>query len=599
MEPLFGTVYTAAQLWFGMDEPPTGIVVNTWLRVYETLSRVRYFPTPCAAVVHAVLRECLGYARRVSGTVAETTEPSPDAMAVHAEKRTDAPSLDAVETPEILQRLFWISRLSDDDKLVVLTFLLVDGAVSTTARTLRRPRKYVEHRLQAAFLTAMTHESGADREADTWDSIRSALIEYATTVEVPEAKVTEARQRLLAHAARLDAEQRQRGPRWVTYGMAAASVLALAAIAYGVSGRSLTVSAAAPSALTASKANNLPPPVGNFPGVVLAQFRLAGDAPSTTELQHLAVTSSALYIPTLSTTSTSWPSITVEKIPFTGSGESLTAHPTPAGKMDLLPPSDSADSNGNTKHIGWVVKRWDFRVTGRWAVAVVEWSAADESSTTISQLYLLSLTTGKSSLVKTFDGGEQSVIAVGDGKVVVQTAVVSGGTTGSAAKSSGPVSLPIDVYTLRGDVPLQALGEAKQLAAPFGFMKNPVITGDRLIFQGVAGQVSADVGVDETWYGLSWDGQLSRLDGPPMDGRPHWAVQGTSGQPWWVETTPDDTDSGSIQVLFHALADTGGVNQTPAQSLAGPVQWFTVSDQYTAWVQQTDNVKQLVIGEPS
>ncbi len=184
-------------------------------------------------------------------------------------------------------------------------------------------------------------------------------------------------------------------------------------------------------------------------------------------------------------------------------------------------------------------------------------------------------------------------MTVGSGKVVVQSVVDSGEGEGGAHAA---LSLPIDVYTLNGTVPLKALGEPKHIPAPFGLMLRPVITGNTLIFQGVQGQPPERVDNNSTWYALSWDGQLSRYVGPPVDGQPHWAVKGTSGTMWWVETTPADSKPDSMQVLMSPLAVDSEVSQTPATSLSDPVKFFTASNEYVAWVQDTQNTTQLVVG---
>lgn len=116
-------------------------------------------------------------------------------------------------------------------------------------------------------------------------------------------------------------------------------------------------------------------------------------------------------------------------------------------------------------------------MTGSWGIVVANWVPQGASGESVIQLYALYLPTGKASLVKTFDNNsasDQTVVAVGAGKVVVQSAIES---NPAQAQEQASLSLPVDVYTLTGHIPSQALGEPKHIPAPFGLMEDPVITG--------------------------------------------------------------------------------------------------------------------------
>ena len=211
---------------------------------------------------------------------------------------------------------------------------------------------------------------------------------------------------------------------------------------------------------------------------------------------------------------------------------------------------------------------------GFMGIVVAKWVPHGASGESVTQLYALYLPTGKASLVKTFDNksaSDQTVVAVGAGKVVVQSAI-----DGAADQPQGQasLSLPVDVYTLSGHIPLQALGEPKHIPAPFGLMEDPVITGDRSYFRG-SGTSPA---------GREYQFNLVRLVLGRLIGPLRWssagrstalASGGASGALWWAETTPDDSHQTSMQVLMHPLTGTDAANQTPAQTLAQVVQFFT------------------------
>jgi hypothetical protein len=587
-------VWAVDQIWHGAAQPPVNVFEDTFIELYRRFSSIRRFPSARSAVLYYAIQACVN---AKESELAENVHRASTQVGDSAKANVSETTACSMPWEGELEA---ICRLTQTQKWVAVCYLFHEGDMHTLSRTLSRPRAFVLNQLDAASKVLWSASDTFASAQQKWVDLRTKVQVYLEQLCVPEAVQVRARKMLMASAASMQAEHRQRGPRWVKYGMVLAGAVALAAIAYGAQGRvqSATVSsAAAGDASMPPKPTGLPSPISNFPGRVLAQFLLENHFDIKTAA-HMAITKNSVYLPELTTVSDTWPSVVINRCDMAKSGQSLEENLERVGQVDLIPPTHPAASSGKSAApVGWVVKEWRFYVTGSWGIVVANWVPHGASGESVTQLYALYLPTGKASLVKTFDNksaSDQTVVAVGAGKIVVQSAI-----DGAADQPQGQasLSLPVDVYTLSGHIPLQALGEPKHIPAPFGLMQDPVITGDRLIFQGIRGQVQPEDNINATWYGLSWDGQLARFDGPPLDGQPHWPVTGASGALWWAETTPDDSHQSSMQVLMHPLTGTDAVKQTPAQTLAQSVQFFTASDQYVAWVQSTEGVTQLVVGE--
>jgi hypothetical protein len=485
--------------------------------------------------------------------------------------------------------------LPDAEKSVLIATAFIDGDLHRVANVLLRPYGRIRQIVEEG-LSQLRHNGNND----TFDfqqivALRVEAKAFAELVCLPDPLNVRTRQLLLATMAQARAKARQEGPRWVMFGLIAIAGLSVCAIGFGTSRPA--VHAAQAKSLSSKSAIGLPPPLENLPGDVVAQFRLQGDI-TRLPLSHLAVGADAVYLPTLKEASDTWPSIVVQKCAVSDAGTGLTDHLKDVGIIDMLPP-DAAGGKGNgTVHSSnWSVATWQFNVSGSWASAVVEWVPSEKAQQKVTQLYVLYIPSGRSTLAKTWsstNGGDTHVVAVGGGKVVVQSAIHSGQAKGPGAQA---LSMPIDVYTIQGVNPTKAISDPKHIPAPFGLMQNPSVTGGELVFQGITGQVHDQDAIVSSWYALSWDGQLSRYAGPPIDGRPHWAVKGASGTLWWVETTPDAGSPQHVQVLMAPLLGDASADNSPAVNLSGSVSFFTASDHNVAWVQTTDNVEQLVIGE--
>lgn len=402
---------------------------------------------------------------------------------------------------------------------------------------------------------------------------------------------------LHATAAQVEAEVRHRGPHWTKYGMGVMGTLAVAAMAYGLYRPSVKPlsEGSAPAVVTTANNGHLPTSLQNLPVTVVGQFRLT-HADVSMSLDHASVNTSTLYLPELKSQPDTWPSIRVAGVSLAATGRTLDSVMNRVGQIDLVPPLVPPSSAKTVLSVGtlaWTIKKWDFTVTGQWGIAVVTWASTQAAGDSLTQVYALYLPSEKSSLVKSLatkaGSANYYTVAVGDGKVVIQTGINSP-TPGSPA-----VSLPLDVYTLNGTSPGHVLDMARQLPAPFGLMMEPVITGDTLVFQGIAGQPDPANAVSATWYTLGWNGQLTTYVGPPIDAQPHWAVKGNGGTLWWVETTPDMTNRNYVQVLMGQLVAPGSGQQVAAQSLSQSVRSLRVTGQYVMWLQATEDVPQLVV----
>ena len=402
---------------------------------------------------------------------------------------------------------------------------------------------------------------------------------------------------LYAVDAEMEAQRRHSGPTWTKYALPLTFVFAMGTVGYGLY-RPVSHPAVASSAAkvpTNDSQQQLPAPLQNLPVTVVGQFKLNSGFDKNS-LRHMVLTKNMLYLPVLQQSSDTWPSIVLQSAPLTQAGQGLPNALKNVAAIDLIPPltpPKSAKAQTGVAGLGWRIADWNLYVTGEWAIAAVRWDPVHSSSGSITQLYALYLPSGVSSLAKLLNDAPNNAnsytVAVGGGKVAIQT----GFKTPTAGNTE--VSLPVDVYTLSGTSPARALGQPKHLPAPFGVMVNPVITGNTLVFQGIQGHTEPSGTTTATWYQLSWTGQVGSLTGPPLDGQPHWAVRGASGQLWWVETTPDMNQKGFVQVLMGPLAAPGSQTQSPAQTLSKSVRFVRVSDQDLAWVQTDGSVDQLVV----
>lgn len=484
-----------------------------------------------------------------------------------------------------------VSALPRAEKDVLCSFALTGADVAALSRVLLLPQKLINARLQRALSELVTGMQGITTDLDL-DTLRITLQDVLASVVIPEWLRTRTSQQIRATFAQLAADKRHRGPTWLMYATIATCVFSCAAIGYGLE-KGHATTAVVTNTNHLETAPGLPSPLQNLPGSVLAQFQLPA-AFSLHNLDHVAIGKNALYWASLQQRSDAWPTIVLQASDFGDSGKSLIDVEKNVAAVKIIPPMAPQPPQSKPTPPDWTIQDWRMDISDPWAVVQVHWGQRADKNSTVTQIYSVYIPTGKSSLVKTI--GTQklptgSVVTAGDGKVIIQSSI-----RGKASEDTNTlIGLPLDVYTLTGTDSLRALGGPNQIAAPFGLMVRPNITGGTLVFQGIAGQPDDATATNATWYTLSWDGQLSRYAGPPLDGRPHWALRGVSGKLWWCETTPDGANANNIQVLMAPLEDESGAQQVAAQTLSGSVQYFTVSGESMAWVQTTKNVTQLVV----
>lgn len=405
-------------------------------------------------------------------------------------------------------------------------------------------------------------------------------------------------QLLYATVAQVEAEYQHNGPGWTKYGLFVMTVLALVSVTYGVYGlyKSPNKTTTAVSSTVAGAGANaqLPKALQNLPVTVVSQFPTNSTDFTAADINHMTIDKGTLYLPKLVYSADTWPSLQITTAPLSDTGKNLESVLQKSGQIDLVPPlvpPSSGKTGSSLGSLSWVVHSWDFYVTHNWGIAVVNWAGSEGQSTQVKQIYALYLPSGKAALVKSLTTKNVSAndysVAVGSGKIVIQSGYISG--------NSAEVNLSLDVYTLAGNSPTHVMDSMQEIPAPFGVMLSPVITGDTIVFQGIAGQSDAANPLGATWYTLSWSGQLSSFTGPPVDGQPHWAVKGSEGNLWWVETTPDMTKKNYVELLMGQLVPPGNAQQVPAQSLSQSVHAVRVTGEYVLWLQSTDNTLQLVV----
>ncbi|GEO25869.1 hypothetical protein AAC03nite_16540 [Alicyclobacillus acidoterrestris] len=399
------------------------------------------------------------------------------------------------------------------------------------------------------------------------------------SLRVPQALIQRSVQMMRANIARDEAMRHHRGPLWTKVGAALAVVVGIAGVGYGVSDK------------WARHFQNRPPVSAQADATEKAVAHLGGDLPVSPvavyqldasthlDVNHLAVNKNSLYQGTLVLSADSWPRIEVSQQPFSTKGVTLGGNVNATYTFELVPP---LQASGKKSDDAWEISNWHIEVMGNWIVGVISWNDGGSSDTNVQQIYALSTKSGKYSLVDTLapqHGVENRFeVAVGDGKIVVQPGLDDG--------SSAPLGLPIQIYTLKGDDPTHAWTEDSQIPASFGLMQTPVVTQQGIIFQGIAGKAQTSSDNVDTWYELTWDGTMNHYDGPPVDGQVHWAVVGSSGTAWWVETTPDASDSHQgYQVSMAQLSDDKS-NGSPTKSLAQPVLQLAVDNGNLIWLQQ-------------
>lgn len=557
--------------------------ISTFVRIYRKFDALPFMGDDEQAIIAMTIQVCMAMEiAHASGSEEHnviTAESEPAAESTTEPKEP---------TSRLLAR---ISAIDAEEKAVLLANVFTTSDLSTLAGMFLRPKRWILAQREHALATLSDSNENRFVPLDM-DGLRADLQDVLTGVVIPHWLRIRASQQVRATVAQMAAERRHRGPTWLVYATGLTCVFSLAAIGLGVPRGHRAVSSTAGSVPTVETAKGLPDALQHLPGTVQAQFQLPDNFPIH-DLDHMAIGKDAVYLSTLEQHKDKWATIQVNGCDFNQTGSPLTSVEKHLASVETVPPL-TAGQDPKSAHANWTIQDWSIHFNNLWAVVLVDWAQGTDKSTAMTQVYDLYLPTGKSSLVKSIGTEKQPnevVVTAGGGKIIVQS-----GIQGKASAGANPlIGLPIDVYTLSGTEPLRALTGPTEISAPFGLMVHPTVTGGTLAFQGIAGQPDDSTAANATWYTLSWDGQLSRYAGPPLDGRPHWAVRGSTGKLWWCETTPDPAKQENIQVLMAPMVDASTAPQVAASSLSGSVQFFTVSGESMAWVQTTKNIAQLVV----
>ncbi len=481
-------------------------------------------------------------------------------------------------------------------KAPLLLYLVSGCSVFEITRILLLPHQWVLRRLGESARALGWLNKGKipwTSVLETVDSYQERLSGEVANIRMSAEVENRVHQLVVAAAAMVAADKRQFGSNGVRFAFAAVIALGAGLTGYGIDGWHQAQRGIATGTTLPTTAKGLPEALRNLPVDIVAQFRLASGS-NAISLHHMAAANNGIYQAKLELPTNSWPYIDLSLCPYSASGKWLQSYQTSAGRIDMVPPLTNPKIPTGTGD--WTVKNWQVRVTADWMVAWVQWQPGTSGGLPVTQVYLMYLPTHRSALVQSLElskGRDILALAVGSGRVVEQY-----GFHTSSSSTAGISGLPISVYSLHGKVPLQALGKPAQIPAPFGMMEDAEVRRNELIFQGIVGQ-SPGVSDKATWYSLAWDGQLTKLAGPPLDGQSHWALRGVSGRLWWVETTPASGGKHQWQVLMGEVSSPAGLNQTAAFTLNGSVNSFTVSDNRLVWIQATEGVSQLVVAEPS
>ncbi|QQE77042.1 hypothetical protein [Alicyclobacillus sp. SO9] len=393
----------------------------------------------------------------------------------------------------------------------------------------------------------------------------------------------------LLRAAMIESEasRHHRGPVWTSYAVALTLVIGVSAVIFGAYQKPEgAVAASADNIQSSGVSASFPPPLSNLPVHVRGQLLVSSGA----SLQHVGVTKDAVYVSSLTYKSkNAIPHIAIYQSLLQSA--KLKTDGVPYLEFDLQSPAKQPHIRGD-----WKLRNWSFQITGDWGVVTATWSTP-EFDGGLTQLYLIDLPTKMHALAKSWvpqaDGANAYTVAVGAGKVAVQ------GQLPSTSGSSSPAGLPVKVYEIRGTSPAHALVKWKTLSNVPGQLVHPDVVKTGIVSQGIVGQSASSNGLNAIWYVLDWQGNVSKQNGPPVDGRPHWAVESPKSGLWWVETTPSSQKKSkhALQVLMGTLTDPSTTDQPPALSLSGTVEGFHIANGYMEWIQNTQKVPQLVVAQ--
>ncbi|WP_052012279.1 hypothetical protein [Alicyclobacillus hesperidum] len=454
-------------------------------------------------------------------------------------------------------------------------------------RTIRRsevqtlPDSVIERCLQQVEAATVPHIDVGEalddsHDLDEWPESgeTAALPEVAeAAIGVPRPLLVRAVQVMRANIAFDEALRHHRGPGFVRIGAAGLALVGVGLAVYGGFGEWQSVYGAKLSTHVQDK-TAAAIQFDSLPLKLKGLYSLAQG--QQVDLTHATVGSGSLFLGSIQQYGNGSYAIAVRRYPLQTPGSLAT--PSRRYALAFVTPVVSG-----VEESAWQLSNWSLVAIPGWLVVLANWRAPGGISD--EQIYSLLLANGRSALVKSIpqQPSTSAVVAVGHGQIAIQSGMYRDGAW---------IGTPIGEYTLVGRSPAQAWTEVRQIPAAFGFMQGPSVVGDGLVFQGIVGKPErASANSGSTWYGINQSGQVTRYQGPPVDGQPHYVAEGASGTLWWLETTPNA--GRGLQLTMAPLIKSGGTAK-PMQ-LQTPLQQFSTCGSYVLWVQSGKGGPELVI----
>ncbi|GMA55953.1 hypothetical protein C7445_10538 [Alicyclobacillus sacchari] len=471
-------------------------------------------------------------------------------------------------------------RVKAEDAFLQVFVVAIRTLRRTEAKTL--PDSVIERCLQEVETAAVPHVDVGEalddsHDLDDWPESgeTAALPEVAeAAVGVPRPLLVRAVQVMRANIAFDEALRHHRGPGFVRIGAAGLACVGLGLAVYGGLGEWQSVYGAKLATPVQNEREVSGIKFGSLPLKLAGLYTLPQGG--QVDLTHAAVESGSLFLASMQQYGNQADVMNVRSYPLKAPGSLATARRRYALAF-VTPVVSGIDETA------WQLSTWSLAAIPGWLVVLANWRAPGGVSD--EQIYALSLANGHAALVKSIpqQPSTSAVVAVGHGQIAVQSGVYQDGAW---------IGTPIGEYTLVGRTSTQAWTEVRQIPAAFGFMQGPSVVSDGLVFQGIVGKPERAAGTSgSTWYGIDRQGRVTRYQGPPIDGQPHYVAQGVSGSLWWLETTPNA--SGGLQLTMAPLVKTAGTAQ-PMQ-LHTPLQQFATSGSYLLWVQPGRTNPELVV----
>lgn len=405
------------------------------------------------------------------------------------------------------------------------------------------------------------------------------------------------RKTLQATALMADVRQKLSAGRWMKIAVSLTLIVGLTAVVAGL----YRPNSAKPTVSSSVKDSTVPTPLQNLPVTTLGQYLLKGNLTSR-DLSHFTVNGQTIYRTELHAATNGALSLEILRGSLTTDGWNLEKAMKKYTAISITSPPSSSGYWPRAllePGVNWHLSNWGFSIVNGWGVITTAWSRNSATHDEAAQLYIVNLRTGKVTTSRSWAPewhlANQYNIAMGQNRIVVESAVQGS----SKVSGTNLTALPLQLFTVSKNSggTLQSIG---QVDSSFGFGQDPTVYSGGVVFQSVESDTATAQPTDQldsTWYKVDYRGELTKLTGPPLDGQPHWTVYGTTGQLWWVETTPDSIQPNKdYQVVMAPLAPESS-GQAPADTLSGSVLSFSASGHYLLWVQNVLGIKELVVAE--